>query len=197
MHRDLWLNAWHIPGEDNLTADILSRKFDDLMKWVLSKSVIDLFATRLNKQIDMYCFWHLDLDALYVNAFSFFMERSLWLYQSYIQSHWTYAYGEKICQDHAECVLVAPVWPTQPWFNRVLEILVDHPVILPVTDNLLTLPGTDVQHPLKNSLVLMVCRLSGCSSKKRNFSPSSLDPVCIMEGQNKKRYKTFGKRWFF
>lgn len=75
----------------------------------------------------------------------------------------------KICQDQAECVLVTPVWPTQPWFNRVLEILVDHPVILPVTDNLLTLPGTDVQHPLKDSLVLMACRLSGCSSKNEEF----------------------------
>lgn len=38
---------------------------------MLSKSVIDLFATRLNKQIDMYWFWHPDLDAFYVNAFSF------------------------------------------------------------------------------------------------------------------------------
>lgn len=75
----------------------------------------------------------------------------------------------KICQDQTECVLVAPVWLTQPWFNRVLEILVDHPVILPVTDNLLTLPDTGVQHPLKDSLVLMVCRLSGCSSKNEEF----------------------------
>ena len=75
----------------------------------------------------------------------------------------------KICQDQAECVLVTPVWPTQPWFNRVLEVLVDHPVILPVTDNLLTLPGTDVQHPLKDSLVLMAYRLSGCSSKNEKL----------------------------
>uniref|UniRef100_A0A8W8NYG8 Uncharacterized protein n=1 Tax=Magallana gigas TaxID=29159 RepID=A0A8W8NYG8_MAGGI len=75
----------------------------------------------------------------------------------------------KICQDQAECVLVTPVWPTQPWFNRVLEVLVDHPVILPVTDNLLTLPGTDVQHPLKDSLVLMAYRVSGCSSKNEEL----------------------------
>lgn len=179
MKRDLWLSAWHIPGKDNLTADKLSRKFDDQIEWMFSKSVfnrimskwkqpeIDLFATRLNKQIDIYCSWHPDPDARYVNAFSF---------------SWTNMYGyinppfsligrvvRKICQDQAECVLVTPVWPTQPWFNRVLEILVDHPVILPVTDNLLTLPGTDVQHPLKDSLVLMACRLSGCSSKNEEF----------------------------
>ncbi|XP_062596107.1 uncharacterized protein LOC134257519 [Saccostrea cucullata] len=179
MNRDLWLSAWHIPGKDNLIADMMSRKFDDQIEWMLSKSVfhkivlrwgqpeIDLFATRLNKQIDVYCSWHPDPDARYVNAFSF---------------SWANIYGylnppfsligrvvRKICQDQAECVLVAPVWPTQPWFNRVLEKLVDHPVILPVMDNLLTLPGTDVQHPLKDSLVLMACRLSGCSTKNEEF----------------------------
>ncbi|XP_062576222.1 uncharacterized protein LOC134238115 [Saccostrea cucullata] len=179
MNRDLWLSTWHIPGKDNLIADMMSRKFDDQIEWMLSKSVfhkivlrwgqpeIDLFATRLNKQIDVYCSWHPDPDARYVNAFSF---------------SWANIYGylnppfsligrvvRKICQDQAECVLVAPVWPTQPWFNRVLEKLVDHPVILPVMDNLLTLPGTDVQHPLKDSLVLMACRLSGCSTKNEEF----------------------------
>lgn len=109
-----------------------------MSKW--EQPEIDLFPTRLNKQIDIYCSWHPDPGPRYINAFS---------------CSWTDMYGyinppfsltgrvvRKICQDQAEWVLVAPVWPTQPWFNRVQEILVDHPVILPVTDNLLTLPGT-------------------------------------------------------
>ena len=75
----------------------------------------------------------------------------------------------KICQDEAECILVAPVWPTQPWFSRVLEKLVDHPVILPVTNDLLTLPGMNVHHPLKDSLVLMACRLSGRIFRNEEF----------------------------
>lgn len=137
MKRELWLSVWHIPGKDNLTGDNLLRKFDDQIEWMLSKSVfnrimskweqheIDLFATRLNKQIDIHCSWHPDPDARYVNAFSF---------------SWTNMYGytnppfsliervvRKICQDQTDCVLVTPVWPTQPWFNCVLEILVDHP----------------------------------------------------------------------
>ena len=60
----------------------MSRKVDDQIEWMLSKSVfdkltlkwgmpeIDLFASRLNKQVAAYCSYRPDPGASYVNAFS-------------------------------------------------------------------------------------------------------------------------------
>lgn len=90
-------------------------------------------------------------------------------------------------------------WPTQPWFNQVLEILVDHPVILPVTGNLLTLPGTDVHHPLKDSLVVSVDGMSivRLQFQKRGISHQAASILLASwKSGTKKQYKTFYKRWF-
>ena len=179
IQRNIWITACYVPGKENRTADRMSRKFDDQIEWMLNKSVfnqienkwgtptLDLFASRLNKQVSEYCSYTPDPDAKYVNAFSI---------------SWTDIYGYinppfslisrcmmKIRQDEGECILVAPVWPTQPWFTKVMELLIDLPVILPMTDNLLVQPCRNIQHPLKDSLVMMACRLSGLSSRNEDF----------------------------
>ena len=62
--------------------------------------------------------------------------------------------------DRAEGLLIAPVWPTQPWYSRLSYMLVEEPVLLPKSKNLLTNAVTGVCHPMPN-LQLMCCRLSG------------------------------------
>lgn len=42
-----------------------------------------------------------------------------------------------------------PNWPTQPWFSQIMRLLVDKPVILPRSKNLLRIPGQpETIHPL-------------------------------------------------
>ena len=76
---------------------------------------------------------------------------------------------QKIRQDAAKVILVAPVWITQNWYPAILEQLIDNPRIFRVKDNTLQLPGLEKIHPLANKIHLMVCHLSGNPLKCENF----------------------------
>lgn len=64
--RNTYISAAHIPGKDNVVADVPSRKFDDAAEWMISSECfekivyaygcpdIDLFATRINAQLPEY-----------------------------------------------------------------------------------------------------------------------------------------------
>ena len=84
--RDIWISAAHLLGSFNIEADWQSRNMSDDKGWQLEHRVVqiiivnievydtpcrDLFASRLNKQLDRYVSWHPDPDAKAVDAFSF------------------------------------------------------------------------------------------------------------------------------
>ncbi|CAG2243320.1 unnamed protein product [Mytilus edulis] len=78
---DIWLTCTHIAGKENL-ADKKSREFDDKLEWKLERSVfdqlctlwqrpdIDLFASRLNFQLENYCSWKPDPLSAFIDAFT-------------------------------------------------------------------------------------------------------------------------------
>lgn len=49
-------------------------------------------------------------------------------------------------------LLQVPLWTTQPWFTLLLKLLVDHPLLLPQSDNLMLQPHSKAVHPLSKSL---------------------------------------------
>ena len=56
---------------------------------------------------------------------------------------------QKISFDQAEGILIAPLWPTQPWFAKLLHMLTNCPLLLPRKKHLLTLiHKPQAQHPL-------------------------------------------------
>ena len=77
------ISAAHIPGIHNVLADEASRCFADASEWMLSASVftfltgvydtpdIDLFASRLNKQLPVYASWKPDPESTHIDAMSF------------------------------------------------------------------------------------------------------------------------------
>ncbi|KAK6169841.1 hypothetical protein SNE40_020818 [Patella caerulea] len=82
IEHNITLSASHIPGVSNHSADRESRVFDDKTEWALNKSLfnelsdifghpdIDMFASRLNKQINKYVAWKPDPQAFAIDAFS-------------------------------------------------------------------------------------------------------------------------------
>ena len=80
--RGIWLSAAHLPGSQNVKADKESRTRHDNMEWVLDtqlfqnicdvfgKPEVDLFANRLNHQLDNYMSWKPDPLASVVDAMS-------------------------------------------------------------------------------------------------------------------------------
>ena len=132
MYRNIYISAFHIPGVLNTRADNLSRQKLNLdMEWTLRKDVfvrimdlygpsdIDLFASSDNHQLPQYVSYLPDPKAVAVNAFSLswtnlfpFIFCPFSVINSVLQ---------KLEQDQAEAVMVAPLFTTQPWFPRLLQ----------------------------------------------------------------------------
>ena len=179
IERDIWVSAVHIAGKLNKSADNKSRKFSDKHEWSLSKAYfleifstfpelnIDLFTSRLNNQLDTYCSWKPDPGCTYVDAFSiiwsnfnFFAFPPLSLIPKCVQ---------KIIQDKAKGILLMPVWPTQTWFPLVLQLLYSQPWIFRPSPNLLRHAHFKEPHPVRKTLHLMVCPLSGTPLHSKSF----------------------------
>ena len=126
-----------------------------------------LFASRLNNQISSYCLWQEDPNSTHVDAFTM-----NW------NGHKCYAFPpfsllprclQKMSQDRAQGVLIAPLWPTQTWFPVLLQHLCEQPWILLPRPDLLQHPFRSGPHPLHRSLHLMVCPVSGDPSAVTTF----------------------------
>ena len=176
---NIWLSSEFIPGSEN-QADEPSRKFHDDLEWMLCPSIfrkickqfvtpnIDLFASRLNQQLKNYCSWQRDPFALHINAFSISWNtyKCSYLFPPFcIISRCL----QKIQDEEAQAIIVAPLWPNQIWFPNLLKLLIADPVILPDVTQILSLPHSNSVHPLGKKLRLIACHISGDNSQCREY----------------------------
>ena len=98
-----------------------------------------MFASRLTHQIPRFFSWGLDPAAEAVNAFN----QDWSQFVGYTNSPWCLILSvlAKIRRDNAKIILVAPVWPTQPWYPLILQLLYDVPCLLPKRDDLVISPS--------------------------------------------------------
>lgn len=181
LDHDMWMQAAHIAGKDNVIADSLSRGkgiplstewslCPETVKWIfhiLDRPLVDLFAHRDNAKLPTYCSWRRDPEAWKLDAFSI-----TW------KDLWAYAFPPlpliprtlaRVAQFPCRILLVAPRWERRPWFPSILQLLDDFPLEVPVHDKLLKLPGTDRYHPSPDFLRLTVWPISGLESRCREF----------------------------
>lgn len=180
INEGIWLTCSHIPGILNTEADKKSRVFNDRTEWKLKSSIfqqivgkwgkpqVDLFASRLNFQIEKFCAWKPDPLASFIDALSL-----NWRYFdfAYIFPPFSLLSScvQKIRMEGTKAILIAPLWPTQPWFSRLMELLIDRPVIIPKIKNLLKIPYKSTEHPLQERLVLIACLVSGNYTENEAF----------------------------
>ena len=184
------ISAEHLPGSENVLADKASRIFDMNTEWSLDSVVydllitkfgkfdIDLFASRINTKHVIYASWKPDPNAKIIDAFL-----ADW------SSHHFYAFPPfsmilrtitKIQLDRATGVLICPLWPTQPWYPKLMKMLIDLPLLLPL--NVLSLPfNKSHPHRQKKTLRLIACHLSGNYSKAEDFQMNQL-LSCVPHG---------------
>lgn len=189
-----WISCTHIPGKSNVDADFMSRNFNDQLEWKLSENifkslvslwgepVIDLFASRMNNQLQCYCSWKADPFAEHVNAFllDWGNFKSVYLFPPFsLLSSCT----QKLRMDRAKGIIIAPLWPTQPWFTQLMQLLVDKPILIRKEEKLLYLPYKNVQHPLEDSLILLACLVSGDSSDNKAFLDQQPEFSCLPGNQ--------------
>ena len=103
---------------------------------------------------------------------------------------------QKLEKDQALALLVAPIWPTQVWWPQLIRLLVATPLLLPQHKDLLSLPHSGAQHPLRNQMRLMACLLSDNTMKQEEYRSQLLDYSCHLgEGGTRKQYSGYIKKW--
>lgn len=180
IQRNIFIHAEHLPGTENVQADWESRHLTDLSNWRLNQEIfmlleealglfsIDLFTSRTNTQLPVYCSWRPDPGAIAVDAFSI-----SW------KDHYPYIFPpftliprclNKIKEDNVTVTIIAPLWPNQTWFPLLLECLVSVPLLLPPTEDIL-LNSKGKKHPLamRGHLPLVAWPVSGDHSDQKDF----------------------------
>ena len=167
-----------IPGRLNTTANAESRAGADSSDWKLCLVTfarivsiwtvdMDLFASAWNSQLPRFCSWQPQPDSFTVNAFSLNWAE----YGCYVFPPFTLILSclNKVRRELADIVLVAPVWPSQPWYPLLLEMVTDAPRVLKPTGDLLVSP-LGARHPLlRQGIVLAAWMLSGDPSLSTAF----------------------------
>lgn len=179
ISKNIWISAYHIPGKLNERADALSRqKLSIDMEWSLDSEIfqkimeiygrfdIDLFASKWNYKLGKYVSFKPDPNAFSIDAFSLTWSNLF----PYIFPPFSVIGSvlQKIEQDQSEGVLIAPIFSTQPWFPKLLHMIVEPSYILPAVDKILSHPTEKHQHRL-TKMVLGVFRISGKPYKPREY----------------------------
>jgi len=160
LDRGTVVTATYLPGKLNTKADKLSRQISSHNDWKLNPKAfqvlqqlrgpfdIDLFASRVNKQVERFFSWKPEPGAEAVDAF-----RQPWKRIKGWANPPFNLIGRvlsKVKKEKANLTLVAPIWPAQSWFPILLEMLSAEPIMLPDREDLF-LPGfLGSETPLRN-----------------------------------------------
>lgn len=179
LQRKIWIIAEYLPGIKNTIADWESRNQTDRSSWKLHQKVfqqlmlhcpckVDLFADRTNHQLQTYYSWKPDPNASGINAFLVnWAEMEAYAFPPFCLVGKCL---QKLTQEMATVVLVAPVWTNQFWYPLLLMSSVAVPILLPLMNNLLRDPLGNI-HPLvsQGRLHLAAWTVSGCQQRVARF----------------------------
>lgn len=189
LQRRIRLQAQHLPGKANITADFLSRHLRDRTDWVLSANIfrainltwgplqVDLFATRFSAQLRRFFSWRADPEAEATDAFS----QNWSSIRGFAHPPWCLIARVlmKVQREEATIILVTPLWRTQPWFPSLLSMLADLPILLPDIPDLI-IPSPNCDCPvLETQPQLVAWKVSGITSVQRRFQTMLLNSSCL------------------
>ena len=171
LRLDVHLDARYLPGENNVLADVLSRRGQVVgTEWSLHPQVarsllrvwvnpsIDLFATCLNAKLPLYCSLVPDPQAVFEDAFRHpWDDLDLYAFPPFPLVGRVIARVQE--SSRVAMILVAPLWPEKEWFADLLLLLTQPPLALPCWDKLLRQPHCNLFHQGVHALNLHAWRL--------------------------------------
>ena len=118
---------------------------------------IDLFASRINLKVQCYVSRYKDSEAWRTDAFSFSWSH----FFAYIFPPFSIILRvlNKIEMDEADCVVIVPCWKTQVWFPKLVALMIDVPILLIGSKQVLQHPHHSHPHPILNKSRMIACRL--------------------------------------
>ena len=99
---------------------------------------VDLFASRLSRQLPRFYSWRPDPEAEATDAFM----QDWSTIRGFANPPWCLISRclTKVRAQAARIVLITPLWPTQPWYPLVLELLEDYPRKIQQQQDLVSIP---------------------------------------------------------
>ena len=177
LERNIMISAQHVPDKLNTIADLESRVFNDSSEWKIAPQIIspflkgceiDLFASRLSAQLPQYVSWRPDPEAVHADALT--MDWAPFKGYAFPPFNLIPAVLNKVSQDKADIILVAPIWTAQSWWPLLLNLLIEQPVLRPSSRHLLRDPADPQRiHPMFPRLHLAVFHVSWDSTKQQEF----------------------------
>ena len=181
LDKGITLTASWIPSKMNWRADLESRKKPNSSDWFLLPEIfqkivhqwgtptVDCFASRIMRQVPNYMSLNLDSESKGTNA----------MYQTW---HTEYPYLfppfcligqslQKLKREQVEkATLIVPLWSGQVWFPSLLEMVIDHPLLLENREDMLT-DTEGLPHPLvmNQTLRLGAFLVSGNLMKQKDY----------------------------
>ena len=112
----------------------------------MGKSLIDLFASRVPHQLSIYVAWRKDSYSAARNTFSITWNKEF--YYAFPSFYLITQVLNQIKKDKTKkIILITSCWQTLLWYPQILSMLIRKPVILPLSEKLLTNPSGQT-HPL-------------------------------------------------
>ena len=132
---------------------------------VFGKPDIDLFASRLNKQVEHDASWLSDPGSCIIDA----MPVSWHKQYVYIFPPFSMIWPalKKVQRECQKALIIVSKWTTKPWFPLLLQVAVAQPRV--ISSPLLTLAGTKKIHPLSPKLWLLAALCSDNITEQKNF----------------------------
>uniref|UniRef100_A0A0A9WIU8 Enzymatic polyprotein n=1 Tax=Lygus hesperus TaxID=30085 RepID=A0A0A9WIU8_LYGHE len=167
---DIFIRATYISSSENFRADRASRQYPLESEWSLSQNYfdlvthhlglpeIDLFASSITTKCSTFVSWVPETKAVAIDAFT--ISWSNLKFYAFPPFPLLLRTLRKIEDDQASGIVIAPKWPSQPWYPLYMSLLSSQLIILGPHANLLYSPFSAQNHPLSNSLVLMAGWLS-------------------------------------
>jgi hypothetical protein len=128
---------------------------------------IDLLASLINHQTQIYCSWNPDYLAYAIDTLTI-----LW------NNMFAYAYSpiclipkilQHMTQYNCQLILIAPHWPRRHWFPNLLKLIADFLRKLPVREDLLDQLKSNILHPNPAVFNLAAWLLSINTLKRKVF----------------------------
>ena len=151
------LSVFHIPGRLNLYADAFSRQIlNEDMEWILHKSIfnrirarfgnfdVDMFASCYNHQFHPYVSYLPDESTMAIKAF--LLDWGKYFSDIFAPFSVNGDVLKKVEEAKADAVIIAPLFSTQ----QLLQMIIDMPLLLPKSENLLCHPVTQKHITFKN-----------------------------------------------
>ena len=126
---------------------------------------IDMFSSRVTNQIPVYASWLPDPKSSFIDAFTINWNNIfIYVFPPY-SIIWRML--QKIQKECKKAIIIVPLWTTQSWFTRIMELAISQRIIIP--SRYLKLPRTKAKHPLYPKLQMLALLISNLFHLQHQF----------------------------